>query len=163
MDYRIGVGLDSHRFSQDGEKGLVLGGVVFSDEVKLVGNSDADVVLHSIFNAVSSGMGWGSISLTADEMCLEKGITDSSEYLKVLMKKVWDEGFEVNNLSIVIEGKQPKIEPKVEVMKNAISEILKIEKSRIGITATSGEGLSDVGRGLGLQCHVNVSLITGKN
>jgi len=51
---KVGIGQDSHRFDFDNkDKKLVLGGVVFEGHPPLDGNSDADVVLHSITNAVS--------------------------------------------------------------------------------------------------------------
>ena len=51
---KVGIGQDSHRFDfENKNKKLVLGGVIFENETPLLGNSDADVVLHSITNAVS--------------------------------------------------------------------------------------------------------------
>ncbi len=139
--------------------GLLLGGVMLANETKLKGNSDADVVLHAIFNAISSAMGGRSLSLTADSMCLEEGITDSKEYLKVLIDRMKQAKFKVHNLSLSIECKRPKIEPIVEEMKKVIAALIEVEESRIGITATSGEGLTEFGCGKGVQCLVTVLLV----
>lgn len=159
MDLVVGIGQDSHRFDAEGKKGLIIGGVELANETKLEGNSDGDVVLHAVFNAISSALGGRSISITADPMCLEQGITDSREYLKVLVSQMITAGYRVNNISLSIECKRPKIEPIVNDMKGALSELLQVESGRIGITATSGEGLTDFGRGEGVQCLVTVSLV----
>jgi 2-C-methyl-D-erythritol 2,4-cyclodiphosphate synthase len=79
---RIGIGQDSHRFSEKGK--LILGGVEIQDAPKLYGNSDGDAVFHALTNAISSALGGGSLSTFSDEMC-QSGITDSSEYLKKIL------------------------------------------------------------------------------
>ena len=44
---RVGQGFDIHRYSDDPERTLVLGGVRFEREPGLHGHSDADVVAHA--------------------------------------------------------------------------------------------------------------------
>jgi len=66
-----GIGQDSHKFTTD--KALVLGGVVIPDEAGLEANSDGDVVLHSLFNALSQAIGGKSLGYYADPMC-EQGV-----------------------------------------------------------------------------------------
>ncbi len=50
--------------------------------------------------------------------------------------------------------------PHVEHMRERISSLTGLGSDAIGITATSGEGLSDVARGAGVAAHVIVSVIT---
>ena len=88
-----------------------------------------------------------------------RGIIDSAEYLKVAMAHMKEDGYYINNLGISIEAKTPKILLIEERMKNRLVEILGIEKNRIGINATSGEGLTAFGRGEGIQVFVIISLI----
>ncbi len=47
-----------------------------------MGNSDADVVLHSITNAVSGVRGVNILGKIADDLCKNHGITDSKVYLE---------------------------------------------------------------------------------
>ena len=86
---KTGLGLDSHRFHEDPsvEKALILGGMEFESELSLKGNSDADVVLHAITDAISSITGNTIIGAKADELC-QKGSTDSREYLKLALS-IW--------------------------------------------------------------------------
>jgi 2-C-methyl-D-erythritol 2,4-cyclodiphosphate synthase len=155
---KVGIGQDSHRFSGDKDKPLILGGVEFLGELGMEGNSDGDVVVHALCNALGSAIGEGSLSTYSDEMC-KKGITDSVEYLKVALNQVNKIGYEINNISISIEAQKPKIESKSFKIKTKLSELIGIKKDCIGITATTGESLTDFGRGEGIQVFVIVSLI----
>ncbi|MCB1735658.1 MAG: 2-C-methyl-D-erythritol 2,4-cyclodiphosphate synthase [Gammaproteobacteria bacterium] len=146
---RTGLGQDSHRFLDDPDptRPLLLGGIEF-DGRPLNGNSDADVVLHAITNAVSSVTGINVIGKTADTMC-RQGITDSAEYLQVALTHLG--GLRISHLAISIECLTPKISPRIDAMKAHLAELLGIHPSDIGITATTGEGLTGMGRGEGVQ------------
>lgn len=145
---KVAIGQDSHRFDfEDKNKKLILGGVVFEDGIPLSGNSDADVVLHAITNAISGITCKNIIGKIADDMC-KSGITDSEEYLKEALKYLNNK---IIHLSISIECKTPKITPKIEEMRKNISRILDIPENSIGITATSGEGLTEFGKGNGIS------------
>ena len=63
-NFRVGIGQDSHQFSKT-EKGLLLGGHLLKDEPKLEANSDGDVILHAIFNALSQAIGEQSLGFYA--------------------------------------------------------------------------------------------------
>ena len=55
------------------------------------------------------------------------------------------------HLSISIECKTPRISPRLEDLRQSLSNILGISQDSIGITATSGEGLTEFGKGNGIQ------------
>jgi 2-C-methyl-D-erythritol 2,4-cyclodiphosphate synthase len=157
-DTRVGFGMDSHRFVAHGEmKKLVLGGILMPEEPGFEANSDGDVVFHALFNAIAQALGEGSISYYADPLC-RKGVTDSGEYLAVIRDIMARRGFSVGNIGIMLEGKRPRIAGHELPMKNRIAAIFDITPDRIGITATTGEGLTDFGRGLGMQCQCVVTL-----
>jgi 2-C-methyl-D-erythritol 2,4-cyclodiphosphate synthase len=89
-------------------------------------------------------------------MCNVKGIKDSREYLKEALKYLAD--LKICHVSLSIECKTPKITPRIPEMKRSIASLLGISEGAVGITATTGEGLTDFGRGLGIQvlCIVTV-------
>jgi 2-C-methyl-D-erythritol 2,4-cyclodiphosphate synthase len=156
---RVGMGQDSHRFEDEAStKPLVLGGVVFPGHPGLQANSDGDVVLHAVFNALSQAIGKRSLGVYADPLCA-KGITDSREYLRVALDMVRAAGYTVNNVGVSIEARRPKIEPKAGEMKTSLARLLDVAEDQVGITATSGEGLTAFGRGEGIQVLVIVSLV----
>ena len=96
----------------------------------------------------------------ADPMCLEQGIIDSKEYLKVALKMVSEVGYKVNNISLAIEAKKPRV-PRVLIgkMKKKIAKLVQVPQGNVGITFTSGEGLTAFGRGEGIQVLAFISLI----
>ncbi len=153
---KVSIGQDSHRFDfANTEKRLILGGVEF-DGTPLLGNSDADVVLHALTNAVSSITGVNILGEVADKICFEDGITDSRVYLMEALKHF---NGVISHVSLSIECSVPKISPKIPLMKKSIAGLLSINESAVGITATSGEGLTDFGKGLGIQCFCILTAI----
>ena len=170
MPFRVGLGQDSHRFSHVHEKrDLYLGGVKIEGERGLKGNSDADVVLHSLFNSIAQIIGWKSLGSHADKMLEEKGITDSKEYLKEPLKKLKEMDYVITTVGITIECQKPKIDPVSDLIKESVANILGIEPEQVGIIATTGERLTAFGKGEGIQVftvvtaiHKNVEKIVGK-
>ncbi len=157
MKIKTGIGQDSHKHNFLGQnKELVLGGVVFRNELPLHGNSDSDVVLHSITNAVSGITGVNILGKIADEMC-KSGIVDSEEYLLKALEFL--NGFKITHVSVSIECKQPAITPYIPQMKKSIARILSLETSDVGITATSGEELTEFGKNKGIQVFSIVTAI----
>ncbi|MEO0510504.1 MAG: 2-C-methyl-D-erythritol 2,4-cyclodiphosphate synthase [Verrucomicrobiota bacterium] len=157
MKVKTGLGFDSHRFIE-GESGrpFVLGGLVFDDAPALDGNSDADVMLHALTDAIGGITGKTVIGKVADEMC-RGGITDSKEYLKVALADLGD--WQISHVSIVLECLRPKIDPKVPALRESIAGLLGIAIDDVCITATTGEGLTECGRGLGIHASVVLTAV----
>ena len=153
---RIGIGQDSHKFS-DKKKPLVIGGVKITNDYGFDANSDGDVILHSLFNALSTAIGYKSLGSYADDM-YRKGITDSKKYLEFILNKAAEKGFRIGNVAIMLEGKKPKIDEHNDKIKASLSKLLKVKEENIGLAATSGEGLTEFGKGNGMQCFCVVTL-----
>ncbi len=156
--FRIGFGQDSHPFTDDKEKKLTIGGICVLEHKAFAGNSDGDVVLHALCDAIEQAIGGNSFAQYADDMC-QNGVTDSAEYVNVAMRHLAISGYEINNIGVTIECKTPKVMPIVEKMRDRIAQIVHVDPGVIGINATSGDGLSDVAKGLGVASHVVVSII----
>ena len=155
---KVGIGQDSHRFDIDDKvKKLILGGVVFEGHPPLLGNSDADVILHSIINAVSGVTCVNILGPVSDDLCLKKGITDSRVYLEEALKYLKDS--KIVHVSISIECLTPKITPRITDLRKSLSGLLSIPENCIGITATTGEGLTQFGQGLGIQVFSCITVI----
>ena len=153
--YKTGIGQDSHAFEKEGsEKKLMLGGAHIPGCPGLSGNSDADVVLHALANAISGISGENILGKVSDRMC-QQGAADSAEYVKVALKTLGN--YRITHASVAIEGKRPILSPHIDSMKKSIAKLLDIQPTDVGITATSGEGLTAFGRGEGLQAFVIVT------
>lgn len=146
---RVGIGQDSHRFLQEGDKPCVVGGIVFDDAPGLDADSDGDVVLHAICNAISSLTGVPILGGIAIAMC-KAGEKDSSAYLEKAVETLGKQ--RVVHVALTVEGQRPKFQKKSEIMRKHVAGLLGLEMSQVGITFTSGDGLTDFGKGLGLQC-----------
>ena len=144
---KTAIGQDSHRFAAEGSgKPLMLAGVEFSGEDPLEANSDGDVVLHAVTRAVS-GITTVDVLGPKTKAFLAEGITDSRVYLKEALK---DLRGTVAHLSVSIECSRPRIAPWIPEMRRSLSSLLETDETNIGITATSGEGLTEAGRGNGI-------------
>ncbi len=152
---KVAIGQDSHRIDYENkEKKFILGGIEFEEDYSLNGNSDADVVLHAITNAISGITCKNILGKVSDDMC-KSGIKDSEEYLKEALRYLNEK---IVHLSISIECKVPKISPKIEDMRKNIARILNISENSIGITATTGEGLTECGKGNGVSVIVLITV-----
>ena len=158
-NFRVGFGQDSHRFSQDVDRKLILGGIVIKKAKGLEGNSDGDAVIHAVCRALEQAIGGESFSVYADTMS-KNGIKDSREYLKIAFGHIKKKGYVVNNLGVSLECKTPKIVPIAGKIKKFLAVILEIKEDQIGISATSGEDLTAFGKGEGIQVFAIVSLVS---
>ena len=153
---KVAIGQDSHRIDyNNSSKKLILGGIEFEEDYSIIANSDGDVVLHAITNAISGITCKNILGNTTDDMCNKKGIKNSEEYVKEALKYLKEK---IIHVSISIECKLPKINPKVEEMRKNIARILNINKNCVGITATSGEGLTEFGKGNGINVFVCITV-----
>lgn len=156
MTVRTGIGQDSHRFlSRDSSKPCIVGGIIFEDAPGFNANSDGDVVLHAICNAITSLTGTLILGHIADELFLKDGITDSAVYLQAALETLGQQ--RITHVAVTIEAKKPKFKESLPKMREKIASLMNLEISQVGITATSGEGLTDFGCGDGVQAFAIVT------
>lgn len=153
---KVGIGQDSHKIDYvNKNKKLILAGIEFNEDFSLIANSDGDVILHAITNAISGVTCKNILGDIADDMCKNKGIKNSEEYLKEALKYL---NTPIEHISISIECKIPKISPKIEAMRENIARILGINRNCVGITATSGEELTEFGKGNGINVFACITV-----
>ncbi|MCC5831649.1 MAG: 2-C-methyl-D-erythritol 2,4-cyclodiphosphate synthase [Chlamydiales bacterium] len=158
MKFRTGIGQDSHRFlHEESTKPCLLGGIVFEDVPGFRANSDGDVIFHAICNAISSITGEIILGKRADELLEREGITDSSVYLHEALKTLGKQ--QITHVALTIEASRPKLLERIPELKENIAREMNLDPTQIGITATTGEGLTDFGCGLGLQCFCIITTI----
>lgn len=148
--FRIGLGQDSHRINVKTKKPLILGGILVDEGIEVVADSDGDVILHSLFNAFSSAIGEKPLGFYATPLG-KKGITDSKVFLQIILDKIKEKGFKIENVAITIEAAQPRFEKILEKIRKSLAKILKISQDQIGISPTSGDSLTSFGKGEGIQ------------
>ena len=151
--FRIGNGYDIHRL----EKGrdLIIGGVtlVHPNDVGLDGHSDADVLSHSIMDALLGALSLGDIGKYFPPTDKKWKNADSLVLLSKVVELVKSKGWSINNIDSVIIAERPKFRPHIDQMKENLSNTINLEKDLIGIKATTNETLGPEGREEGISCH----------
>ncbi len=159
---RTGIGQDSHRFlPEDSTKPCVIAGLIFENVPGFKANSDGDVVFHAICNAISSLTGVLILGDIADDLFFKHGITDSSIFLQEGLKLLGTQ--KIVHVALSLEGSRPHFKSHIFAMRENTARILEINTNQVGITATSGEGLTDFGCGDGLQCFAILTTISELN
>jgi len=156
--FRIGNGYDIHRLVEG--RNLIIGGIKLHhpNNLGLDGHSDADVLSHSIMDALLGALSLGDIGKYFPPTDAKWKNADSLFLLSKVIDLIRQEGWEINNIDSVIVAERPKFKPYIELMKKNISEILNIDGNLIGIKATTNEKLGPEGREEGISCHSVVLL-----
>jgi len=154
MDIRVGQGIDFHRL----ENGLDLwvGGIIIPSEFGAVAHSDGDVLIHAICDALLGAAGMRDIGYhfpDTDERF--KGI-DSKILLKKVIELLELNGFSPVNIDSTVCLEKPKLSPHIESIKDSLSEVTGLERTRIGIKATTTEKMGFTGRGEGIAATATV-------
>ena len=65
------------------------------------------------------------------------------------------------NLDLTVLAERPRIRPRVDAMREAIGEAFGVDPARVGLKATTLEGLGALGRGEGIACQAVALLRAG--
>lgn len=154
MNFRVGLGYDVHPF-EEGRK-LLLGGVEIPFNKGLKGHSDADVLLHSITDALLGAAGLGDIGTHFPDTDPKYKNVDSTILLKESFRLVKNAGYELSNMDATVVAEAPKIMPHVMAIRKKIISLLECELDQVSIKATTSEKMGFVGRGEGIAVHAIV-------
>lgn len=155
--FSVGLGYDVHRFT--GGRRLVLGGVEIPYNRGLEGHSDADVLIHAIMDAMLGAAGLpdiGNIFPNNDERYRN---ANSRDLLRQVSKRIDEAGWKLGNVDGTIVAEAPKVAPHVQAMKRNLAEDLGVAPARVGVKATTNEGMGFVGRAEGIAALATVLLI----
>ena len=156
MEFRIGKGIDVHRFVEN--RPLILAGVKIPHSKGLLGHSDADVVLHSLTDAILGALSWGDIGKWFPDTDSKYLNADSAGLLLEVWTKVKEEGWALQNADMTVLLELPKLRPHIDSMRERVSKILSEPIDKISIKATTTEKLGFTGREEGVMCDAVVLL-----
>jgi 2-C-methyl-D-erythritol 2,4-cyclodiphosphate synthase len=151
---RIGVGYDMHEFVEG--RPLVLGGVDVPSDRGLGGHSDADVLVHALMDAILGALREGDIGkLFPDDDPAFRDIS-SLELLGRVTALMRERGWELADSDTVLVMQQPKIALYRDQMRANLATTMGVDVERVGVKATTTEGLGAIGRleGAGAQAVV---------
>lgn len=151
MNIRIGYGYDVHQL-KEGEE-LIVGGVHIPHSKGSVGHSDADVLIHTICDAILGAANMRDIGFHFPDTSADyKGI-DSKILLRDVMVLIREKGFEIVNIDSTVCLEKPKVNPYIQQMQEVLSECMQIEASQLSIKATTSEKMGFVGTEKGIAAH----------
>jgi 2-C-methyl-D-erythritol 2,4-cyclodiphosphate synthase len=155
---RIGIGFDVHRLVED--RKLILGGVEVPYEKGLLGHSDADVLLHSVMDALLGAAALGDIGRHFPDTDNQYKGASSMVLLEHVYTLISDK-YSIANIDCIVICQKPKLKDFIPGMEENIARVLHLEKDQINVKATTTEKLGYTGRGEGIASEV-VCLLTPK-
>ena len=145
---RVGMGFDTHRFTDDPARPLVLGGVAFPGERGLAGHSDADAVAHAVADALLGAASLGDLGRHFPDSDPRWAGADSMDLLARVADMVADVGRVVNvDCTVVLEA--PRLAPFREEMERRLTEVVGAD---VSVKAKRAEAMGAIGRGEGVAC-----------
>lgn len=150
-EYVIGHSLDYHPFSDYNE--LILGGVKFKDYKQLLGHSDADVLYHSVTEAIMGACNLGDLgTLFPDTDNKYKGM-DSSYFLKEVMNRIKDK-YELVNIDSTLYLQKPNLKDYKAQMVRNVQLLTNTSFVSVKAATLNKEGLIATNKGIGAETVV---------
>jgi 2-C-methyl-D-erythritol 2,4-cyclodiphosphate synthase len=156
MNFRSGQGIDFHRLEKNRE--LWLGGIKIPSDKGCIAHSDGDALLHAICDAMLGAAGLKDIGHQFPDTDNEYKNIDSKILLRRTMSLIEAKGYSIVNIDSTICLEKPKIAPYIDMMKEVISGIVKVEPDAVSVKATTTEKMGFAGREEGLAAFAIVLL-----
>ena len=142
---RIGIGYDIHKLAEN--RDLILGGVKIPFELGLLGHSDADVLVHSIIDAILGSVAMRDIGYHFPDTNEKYKNANSLKLLEKTCKMIKEKGYKIINIDTNIICQKPKLSGYIEEMRKNISKTTNLELNQISIKAKTNENQDSTGQG----------------
>lgn len=157
MKIRVGLGYDVHILEEG--KDFFLGGVKLPAAKGATGHSDADVLVHAICDALLGAANLRDIGYHFSNRDDRWKNMDSKFFLSEVTKMLRDKGWRVENVDCTVVLEEPKVNPHIDAMKEALAPLMEITVEDVSIKATTSEKVGFVGRQEGVTAYA-VTLIS---
>ncbi|MDD4159533.1 MAG: 2-C-methyl-D-erythritol 2,4-cyclodiphosphate synthase [Synergistaceae bacterium] len=151
---RTGHGFDIHQLVK-GRKLILAGVEIENSEFGLLGHSDADIILHTVMDAILGAAGQPDIGTIFPASDPKWKNADSSELLKTVICKVRSDGWNIDWVDVTLQAQAPKLGHMVPVFISNVTSIIAENQNEINfnIKVKSGENCGSVGRSECMICH----------
>lgn len=156
MDVRTGTGFDVHKLGPG--TSLWLCGIEIPHEATLIGHSDADVALHALTDAILGAIADGDIGAHFPPSDPKWKGAASDQFLADAARRVRARGGAITNVDVTILCEAPKVGPHRDAMRARIAQILEVDIGRVGVKATTTEGLGFPGRREGIAAMASATV-----
>ncbi|WCL48552.1 2-C-methyl-D-erythritol 2,4-cyclodiphosphate synthase [Leptospira sp. GIMC2001] len=160
--FRIGNGIDFHKLVHEPMRPMILGGLHIDSEYALMGHSDADIVLHSLADAILGALALGDIGDHFPDTDPKWKNMNSKLIVEKTLDLMREKKFHISNIDITIVAERPKISPVRREMIESIAGILGLEAGLVSVKATTMEGMGSLGRAEGMMVLSSVLLEKSK-
>ena len=154
--YKVGIGFDLHALVEGSL--LKIGGVEIPHSKSLFGHSDADVLVHSIMDAILGALALGDIGQHFPDTSSKYKNANSLELLSYIYKLADEKGFTVSNLDCIVMAEKPQISSYILKMRENLAIALNTDLELVSVKATTTEKLGFVGREEGIAAQAVVLL-----
>jgi 2-C-methyl-D-erythritol 2,4-cyclodiphosphate synthase len=144
-EFRFGLGFDVH--PRGDAPPLLLGGVRFEDEMRLEGHSDADVVCHSVADALLGAAALGDLGTYFPDDDASTAGMGGMDLLAKVVELIRESGLRPSSCDIVVVTELPAIAPRRDEMRANLAQALGVPIDRVSIKATRPEGMGLTGDG----------------
>ncbi|MFB9861166.1 2-C-methyl-D-erythritol 2,4-cyclodiphosphate synthase [Salinicoccus siamensis] len=159
--FRIGHGFDVHAFEEG--RPLIVGGIDIPHDRGLKGHSDADVLLHTVADAILGALALGDIGKFFPDTDEEFKDMDSKVLLGEVVEMMHEKGYIIGNIDAVIMAEEPKFRPHIDAMRDVTASLLLTSVDNVNIKATTTEKLGFTGRGEGIASEAVVLIEKRRN
>jgi len=156
-DVRTGSGFDVHRLVAGDHVWLC--GVRIPHTHGLQGHSDADVGLHALTDAILGAIGDGDIGQHFPDTDARWQGAASHVFLADAARRARSLGGMISNVDVTLLCEAPRISAHRDAMRARIAAILGIDQARVGVKATTTEGLGFTGRREGIAALASATVI----
>jgi len=156
MKYRIGNGIDAHRFTTG--RPLILGGIEIAFPMGLAGHSDADVLTHAIIDALLGAAALDDIGTHFPDDDPQYRNINSILLLQQVLEMLTKRGYKIGNLDTVIVTQEPKLQPHIPAIRQNLAREMNLPITDISVKAKTTEGMGFTGRGEGILSMATVLL-----
>jgi len=134
-------------------RALLLGGVEIPHSVGLLGHSDADVLTHSIMDALLGAAALGDIGQMFPDSDPAYSGANSIKLLEQVRVRLAENGYRVSCIDSTLIAQKPKLAPFVTAMRENLAKALDLSVSCVNVKATTEEGLGFSGKEEGIAAH----------
>ena len=153
---RVGIGYDIHELIEN--RNLILGGVRIPYHLGLLGDSDADIIVHALIDALLGAIAAGDIGAQFGVGEPELMGISSMVLLNNTVDFLHSKGFAINNADISVVAESPKLSKYIQQMRQNIADALMVETEMISIKATTSKGLGIIGTNQAMAAYAVVSV-----
>lgn len=153
-EIHVGHGYDIHKLVH-GRKLILAGMEIAGSDFGLLGHSDADIVTHTVMDAILGAAGEpdiGTIFPADDEKWKDAVSTDLLSYV---VERVRSKGWKIKWVDVTLEAQAPKLGHMVQrFISNMAPYVIEPGGNlNFNMKVKSGEGCGSVGRGECMVCH----------